>query len=725
MKQTKTITVKKLKIGVLMGGRSIEREVSFNSGRTIADHLDTTKFEIIPIFQDKDGQLFILPWKFLHRGKISDFLNRLEKEAKKISWDRLKNIVDFVYLAIHGRYAEDGTIQGMLEVLGIPYLGSNIFVSALCMDKIVQRRWLEIHGIEIPKAIVVEHQKIDLRKVLEDLAQEKIDFPVVVKPHKEGSSLGVFVVKKESELLEAIKKAATIFHEPQDVLIEEKVVGMEFSSITIIDNETGKLLPLPPTEIVHEKGADLFCYQQKYMPGRATKFTPARCSEEELKNIQTACIKTMQALGIETIARIDGFLTKDGKIKIIDPNTLSGMGRSTFLFRQAAEIGMSHTDLINHLLETDLKKYGLGMTKQFSKKTKTAKIKVAVLLGGNSNEREVSLESGRNVCYKLSPEKFEVIPIFVDNKFQLHKINNQLLVRNKTKEIEFGLKPEMKIEWEDLPKLSNFVFIGLHGGKGENGAVQGALEMLNMPYNGPGVFTSSLCINKFKTAQFLKAAGLNVPNQTLITDIQKAKKLKNFPYIVKPNDDGCSVKVQIAKNQAELEEAIESVFKLEKMEALVEEKIEGMELTVGIFGNENPKALTPSQSISAREVLSMEEKFLPGAGENQTPAPLSKEAELLVKNTIEKTFKAVQGSGYSRIDCFYQTANQSPTKKERVIILEINTLPALTPATCLFHQAAEEGIKPMELIEKIVQLGFEKAPKFASKKELSQHPLHT
>lgn len=708
--------MKKLKVGVFMGGKSIEREVSFNSGRTISDHLDTSRFDVVPIFQREDGTLFILPWKFLHRGKIADFKHRLEAEARKIKWSNLKTLVDFVYLAVHGRLAEDGTLQGIFEVLDIPYLGSNVFVSSLCMDKSIQRFWLEINGIDIPKGIVIKPSEVNSKDILHRVKSAGIQFPLIVKPSKEGSSLGVYLVKKKSELQEALSKAANIFPaQAQDVLVEEKVEGMEFSSITLINKETEKPLPLPPTEIVNLQDKDIFDYEQKYMPGQAVKFTPARCSKENLEKIQQTCIKVMEVLGIETIARIDGFLTESGKVVIIDPNTLSGMSPTTFLFRQAAEIGMSHTDLINHLLETDLKKYGFKMSNTHNKKLLNKKINVAVLLGGDTNEREVSLDSGRNACYKLSPEKYNAIPIFINSKFEPYRINKQLLVRNKTSEVEHALKPEMKLEWEDIPEIAEFAFLGLHGGRGENGSVQGMLEMLEMPYNGPGVFTSSLCMDKFKTNQFLKSAGLETPEATLISikdwSIDKTavlKKFEKYPYIAKPHNDGCSVQVAKASNQKELEKSIEAVFSLGKEHALVEEIVSGIELTVGIVGNENPKALPPSQSLAASEVLSMQEKFLPGAGENQTPAQLSPEAIKLVQQTVESAFKAVKGFGYSRIDCFYQSKEVSPTNKERVVILEINTLPALTPATCLFHQAAELGTKPMDFINKLVQLGFEK-----------------
>jgi len=120
-----------LKIGIFMGGKSIESEVSFNSGRTIYDHIDTARFHAIPIFQTRSGCLHILPWHFLHRGKTTDFLHRLEKEAELITWDQLPKCIDFAFITQHGRYAEDGILQGTFEVLGIPYLGSSVLASAL------------------------------------------------------------------------------------------------------------------------------------------------------------------------------------------------------------------------------------------------------------------------------------------------------------------------------------------------------------------------------------------------------------------------------------------------------------------------------------------------------------------------------------------------------------------------------------------------------------------
>ena len=712
----------KIRVGVLMGGRNCENEVSFNSGRTVCDHLDTERFEVVPVFQTFSGQLYILPYHFLHRGKISDFEHRLVQEAQAICWDDLKNVIDFAYLSMHGRNAEDGTLQGMLELLQIPYLGAKVFGSAMGMDKIIQRQMLQIHGIAVPKALVVTRDQILNLDTQIDLIQQNLHLvglglPLVIKPHKEGSSLGVSIVKDLDQLKAAIYQAAYVHANlVQAVLIEEYLVGMEFSCI-IVEDVQGQDLVFSPTEIELERGSDLFDYQQKYMRGRATKHTPARCSTANLEKIKSVCQRVKQILRFDTIARIDGFLMSDGAVYVIDPNSLSGMGPTTFMFLQAAEFGISHTDLINLLITRELARYGYLLDLESkTKKMHTNKIRVGVVLGGASNERETSLESGRNVIYKLSPEKYQAIPLFLNQQSQLYQINDKLLVRNSTQEIMSGLVDQEPVLWSDLPKLVDFVFIALHGGIGENGILQGALETLGLPYNGSGVFASALCMNKYETNQFLQAAGFNVPQNYLVAktnwqtnQVQELAKIEQklvWPVVCKPHDDGCSVMVQKAGSATELMHAIELILNTGKEFVLIEEMITGMELTVGVLGNENPQALPPSQTIAVGGILSVEEKFLPGAGENQTPAPLPATALKFVQVQIEQIFKAAKCRGYARIDCFYQDALISPTGDERVVLIEINTLPGLTPATCLFHQAAEVGIKPMELIDQIITLGF-------------------
>lgn len=724
----------KLRIGVLMGGLSVEREVSFNSGRTVCDHIDTSRYEIVPLLQTKDGKLYQIPWYFLHRGKTTDFEHRLAQEAVALTWDDLKKIIDFAFIAMHGRYAEDGLLQGLLEVLGIPYLGSGVLASALCMDKITQRVFLQQAGIQIPRSVAL--YEVDQLSKSADFSDYLIDrmhgqqliFPCVVKPHAEGSSIGVRVVYEAESLGKAVCAAAVSGqHRYQPVIIEEKLVGMEFAMIVLTNYKTGELVPLMPTEVVLEDQMDIFDYNQKYMPGRAHKFTPARVDSAIIERIQQAVMATVTALGITTLARVDGFVTADNRIVIVDPNTFSGLAPSSFFFRQAAELGMTHAQVINHLIETELYAYGMLSDDESNSGQISSvhdnnvipgapKMRVVVLMGGDSNEREISLESGRNVTYKLSPALYEVVPIFVSPLMELFHITQSQLVLNSTAEIINSLKPEARMQWADLPSIADFVFIALHGGRGENGSVQGMLEMLRLPYNGSGVLTSALCMDKFKTNQFLKAQGFEVPQGILISLTQWKKspqvvmeqieEVLKFPIIVKPHDDGCSILVQQALDKPGLIRAVENIFKTGKMSILVEEFLASMELTVGILGNTVLQILPPTKVVRLEAVLSMEEKFLPGAGENITPAPLPVLAIIDVQEAVQRAYLALGCKGYARIDCFYQSAAESPTGQDRVIILEVNTLPGLTPATCIFHQAAEVGMRPMDFLKVIIDFGL-------------------
>jgi D-alanine--D-alanine ligase len=715
--------ITKLRVAVLMGGKSLEREVSFNSGRTVCDHLDISRYEVIPLFQKHTGELFILPYRFLHRGKISDFEHRLETEAQKVTWDSLKTTVDFVYIAVHGRYAEDGTLQGMLELLQIPYLGSKVFASALSMNKQMQMQILKSAGFDVPRGVYVQPYQLEQETIIDDVVQklcaQNVQFPVVVKPSGEGSSLGVTVVKTQEDLFDALVRAVHVNATyKQTALVEEKLEGMEFCCVAIAD-KNGQWISLPPTEVVLNKGTEFFDYQQKYMPGRAIRYTPARTDDATIRTIQETCARATEILEMKTVSRIDGMVTRDGRIVLFDPNALSGMGPSGFLFKQAAQVGMNHTTLINHLIEVELAAtYAQKVAVQEHRmhEQTAQKIKVGVLLGGRSHERETSLDSGRNVVYKLSPHKYEVIPLFVNSKLELYALDNRLLISNTTREIEEGVTSDMYVNWSDLPHKIDFAFIGLHGGEGEDGTIQGALEMLGIPYNGSSVLASALCMDKYKTNNLLHANGFAVPQSYFIqkdmwasnnSACVKQAELIGYPLIVKPHDDGCSVMVAKVYNQEQLVAAITTVLLDGKIGVLVEEFVVGMELTVGVLGNDEPMALIPSQAVCAGDILTIEEKFLPGAGENQTPPPLSPEAIAFVRQEIVKTFTAVGCRGYARIDCFYQDALISPTGAERLVILEINTLPGLTPATCIFHQAAELGMKPMEFIDKIVILGLQ------------------
>ncbi len=729
----------KLRVGVLMGGRSIEREVSFNSGRTVCDHLDDSRYDIIPLFLAHTGSLYRLPWQFLHRGTIADFESRLMQQESPMRWDDLKLYIDFMYIAAHGEFCEDGALQGMLELLRIPYLGSKVFASALCMDKVIAKSVLLSAGIAVPRSIIIDYHAISHTQLIKKKVEESgIPFPYIVKPAASGSSFGLSLCNSWDELYCAVEVAANISpYKKQQILIEEKIDGMEFSCVSLYDHAHADWIALAPTEVSYQSNTHFFDYEQKYMPGRAIENTPARCSQDAIEAIQKTCIAATKALGLRTLSRIDGFLKKDGTIVIVDPNSFSGMAPASFVFREAAHINMNHPQLINYLIKTELQTYGLiselqSMSTQST--IATQKKKIAVIMGGRSNEKEISLESGRNVTYKLSNDAYETIPLFLDSKLNLYTMDQTLLVRSSTIEIEELLESHAKILWSDLPNIADFVFIALHGGEGENGTVQGAIELLGMPYNGSSILQSALCMDKFKANTFLKSKGFCVPDSVLISkeqfsaDFDAFKKAIEdaqiqFPLIIKPHDDGCSTFVTKAHNEQDMYAALVTLFNNGKSAALIEELITGMELTVGVLGNENPIALPPSQAIAQKSILSIQEKFLPGAGVNQTPAPLAQDTLENVKRVIADVYTTIGCSGYARIDCFYQSPEESKTGTERIVILEINSLPALTPATCIFHQAAEIGMSPRMFMSHIVTLGFAKHALMGSPKTMRE--LHS
>jgi UDP-N-acetylmuramate--alanine ligase len=703
-------TKKKIHVGILMGGISLEREVSFNSGRTICDHLDQSMYIIIPLFQAKNRKLYKLPWHFLHRGKISDFENRLEQEGECIQWNYLKNIIDILYSALHGSYGEDGHIQGICELFNIPYTGSSILSSALASDKFFHDTILQRNGIVTPRGYLIKHYQLkeDIKNIV-----KKEYFPCIVKPNEEGSSIGISIVNDYDSLFDAITKAQTVNeYRKQSAYVQELIQGKEFSCILI--QKSGEWLAFEPTEIVHKKEEYVFDYNDKYLPGAGIKFTPARFSIEVRQLIKNKCIEVARALNAKIILRVDGFVKNDETIVILESNIFPGTAPSSFTFVQAAYNNMSHADFINSIIYESLSEENKKMIDELKKDNNTMiekKINIAVVLGGSSNEKEVSLDSGRNIVYKLRKDKYHVTPLFLNKDHDLYYLSLAQLVKDSTHEIELSLSQDQRILWDELPQLYDFVFLGLHGGVGENGSVQAMLEMLNIPYSGSSVTASAICMNKYITLEILKYNNIGVTNYIFIEKMnisfdyiqQKISSLNmQYPLIIKPHDDGCSVMLSVAHNFNEVVSAIELIFSNSKNACLIEEFIDGMELTIGVLGNDNIIVLPPSYTPKKNHFLSLEEKFLPGEGQNITPAPLAKKYIDYIQSEIKKAYQVLGCSGYVRFDCFFIE------KTEKLIILECNSLPAMTPATVLFHQAAELGMKPSDLCDVIIQLGIEK-----------------
>ncbi len=346
-----------------------------------------------------------------------------------------------------------------------------------------------------------------------------------------------------------------------------------------------------------------------------------------------------------------------------------------------------------------------------SENLRPEKIRVGILLGGMSSEREVSLESGRNIFQKIPRQRFDVLPIFMDSQGKLWEIPLKLLMRNATTDIEEDLQEEaVPIPYETLASRIDVACLGLHGKYGEDGCLQGLLELLKIPYTGSGVLASALGMDKYVSRKILEAENIAVPatrpilrSQWLSESgpalVQAIGREIGFPCIVKPSREGCSTAVKKVHAEQGLTEAIAAAFAWDDR-VLIEEYLIGTEVTCGVLGNQPPVALVPSETIPTDDILTLEDKFLYGQGENKTPARLPEAVLRRIQEVAVQTFLALDLKGYARIDMFVKPDGQ-------VVVLEPNTLPGLTPSTVLFHQAAASGITQAGLLEKIIDYALE------------------
>jgi D-alanine-D-alanine ligase len=343
----------KLRVGIIFGGMSSEKEVSLNSGRNVYDNLDREHFEPVPLFMEPNGRLWVLPWQLISQNTTKDISERLESEAERIGYEDVKGRIDFAFIALHGKYGDDGCIQGLLELLRIPYTGPGILASAIGMDKDIQQKILRAEGLEVPRSTVVtEREWTENPETVRKRLIEEFGFPLVTKPVREGSSIGVNVVRKPEDLDEGMKQA---LEWDRTVLVEEFLDGTEFSCIVLEDDSEPRTLAL--TEIRPQ--SEFFTYDDKYMPGRCRKFTPPKTIPKDVtERIRIDVVKAYKALGFRCYGRIDGFVLKDGRVLITDPNSSSGMAPSSFFFEQAAEQGMLPGMIISKLIDIAMRIHG-------------------------------------------------------------------------------------------------------------------------------------------------------------------------------------------------------------------------------------------------------------------------------------------------------------------------------------------------------------------------------
>lgn len=306
---------KKLTIALLSGGVSSEREVSLNSGSQVYEALDKAKYDILRYDPKTD-------------------LPRLVGDAARI---------DAALIILHGAFGEDGTVQGLLDLLGIPYQGSGVLGSAAAMNKLAAKRLYEQAGLPIPGyAVARSTEGIDADAVL-----ERLGLPLVVKPVVGGSSVGITIVRRPERLREAVE--AGWEHDPA-VLIETYIQGTEVTG-GVIGNDTLEALPL--IEIIPDRNREFFDYTAKYTPGVTEEICPARIDPELTAAAQRLALEAHRTLFCRGYSRTD-MMVRGRDIFILETNTIPGMTATSLLPRAARTAGYSFGRLLDRLIDLSL-----------------------------------------------------------------------------------------------------------------------------------------------------------------------------------------------------------------------------------------------------------------------------------------------------------------------------------------------------------------------------------
>ena len=353
--------MKKLRVAVLMGGPSPERDVSIGTGRQIVTALDPERYNVLPVEITREGKWLPRPEMLrlasgAEAAPVRPAHGRLMRAGRTgiaaTTYDRFveREQVDVAVIAMHGPYGEDGTMQGLLELLGIPYTGSGVLASALAMDKLRSRQIFEWHRLPVPGYLSIRREVWRDRGHVHHQVETLLGYPCVVKPNAVGSSIGVSLVRTAPKLDAAIEAA---FAYGPIVLIEEYVAGTEITCGIVDDLKTGDPIPLPLVEIVPH--ADFYDYEAKYASGGSDHVIPARVGDDVAKRAQALAVRAYQALGCEGMGRVD-MIARDSDIVVLEINTIPGMTSTSLLPDAAKAAGLPFPELLDRIIHSALRR---------------------------------------------------------------------------------------------------------------------------------------------------------------------------------------------------------------------------------------------------------------------------------------------------------------------------------------------------------------------------------
>lgn len=346
----------KLKVGVIFGGMSTEHDVSMVSGTSVIKNLNKEKYEIFPIYINEEGKWFKYT-KEIEQVQIltvGDKITEVEEIQNPIEY--IKN-VDVVFPVLHGLYGEDGTLQGILELLKKKYVGCKVLASSVCMDKVYAKVIFDKAGLNQAKYIYVRkygdkyiyvdknfnEEILDVDNIC-DIVEQKLGLPVFVKPSNSGSSVGINKSHNKKELAEHIEYATQF---DTKILIEENINGREVEC-AVLGNEdvkascVGEILP----------AEDFYTFDAKYKNAQSRVVMPADLPEEISEEIRTSAIKAFKAVDGKGLSRVDFFVEKEtGKILINEINTLPGFTQISMYPKLWEQMGLSYTELLDELIK--------------------------------------------------------------------------------------------------------------------------------------------------------------------------------------------------------------------------------------------------------------------------------------------------------------------------------------------------------------------------------------
>ncbi len=312
--------VQKLHIALIAGGTSGEREVSLSGAAGVEKALDPEKY-------------------FVDRYDPAVDLARLAANAPNL---------DFAFILLHGLHGEDGTMQGFLDLLGVPYQGSGVLGSAVAMDKHLAKELYKLNGLPVADwQIIGRGDKVNIEELI-----TRFDLPVVIKPVREGSSLGLTLAQNKEQLVDGIEKAQS---HGSRIMIEKYIRGRELT-VAVLGNREPQ--PLPVIEIVPGDEFSFFNYDAKYKEGASEEICPARISDELTDQVKKYGVAAHKALRLRGYSRTDIMLSGDGSLYLLETNTIPGMTSTSLLPQAAAEYGLAFPEFLEKLIELGLQSEG-------------------------------------------------------------------------------------------------------------------------------------------------------------------------------------------------------------------------------------------------------------------------------------------------------------------------------------------------------------------------------